>query len=223
MSSLLAGKGDILVCFALPTEARPLRKYAATRRDICVLCTGMGPANAQRAVERELCRVNPELVFTCGFAGGLRPGLSIGTVLFEADEDFPLRPALLDAGAHPGRFFCAERVATTVLGKRTLLESTGADAVEMESQTIRSLCTERGLPCATVRVISDTSEEDLPLDFNRFLTAERRTNYLKLLSEVVMQPEKLGELLRFHRQIQNAAEKLATVLAQVLGLSARPR
>ncbi len=223
MNAALTRTGDILVCFALSTEARPFRKYAATRRNICVLCTGMGQANAHRVVERELSRLDPELVLTCGFAGGLRPELTLGTVLFEADEDFPLRLALLDAGAHPARFSCAERVTGTVLGKRMLLESTGADAVEMESQVIRSLCAERRLPCATVRVVSDTALEDLPLDFNQFLTTERNTNYLKLLSAVVRQPEKLSALLRFHRQLQTAAEKLATVLAQVLEPRARER
>jgi hypothetical protein len=56
----------------------------------------------------------------------------MGTVVFAADEETGLEPALLAAGARAARFHCVDRVATTAEQKRALWQATGADVVDME-------------------------------------------------------------------------------------------
>lgn len=209
-----------LITFAVTPEAAALRRQLGPRAGLRLLLTGMGPANARRALADALAERQPGRVITSGFAGGLNPGLTPGTVVFEADPIVELQPALLAANALPGRFHCVQRVASTAREKRSLWQATGADAVEMESAVIRRLCSERGIPCATVRVISDAADEDLPLDFNRFLTDDLRLNYARLAVALARSPGKIRRLLRFQRRAKAAAERLAAVLLAVLPVEA---
>jgi adenosylhomocysteine nucleosidase len=212
-------KGEVrkvLVCFAVREEAEAFQQLVADRSDVKVILVGMGNRNAERAIRAALTEERARLVLTCGFAGGLRSDLAMGTVVFSADPETGLEPALLVAGAKPARFHCAERVVATAEEKRALRDSTGADAAEMESQTIRAVCREQKIPCATVRVILDTAQEDLPLDFNQLMTPRQKISYRKLALALARSPGKVGALLRLQKQAQAAAGKLAAVLVRIL-------
>ena len=250
---------NTLICFALKEEAAPFRKIADGLRrghHVSILLTGIGRQNAENSVreflaggasvpasrehastgQARLARTlaPPDLVLTCGFAGGLNQDLKLGDVVFEC---FPgssrgdeaqskignqLEPPyvgcwekLVAAGAKSAKFFCADRIATTVAEKKKLRDETGADAVEMESAAIHIVCAERGIPCATVRVISDTANEDLPLDFNALSKPDKSLDFSKLFLTVAKSPGKISALMELQIKSKFAAEKLAEVLAKL--------
>jgi adenosylhomocysteine nucleosidase len=207
----LPGLDRVLFCFAVEQEAKFFYQPGME-----ILITGIGRENAERSLHARLKQDPFQLVLSCGFAGGLNPYLSTGTVVFATDEDAGLTPLLLDAGACPVKFHCVDRVAITVDEKRKLWETTGADAVEMESQIIRAICKAHGIPSATIRVISDAANENLPLDFNALMTSEQRLNYPKLILALLTSPTKIPALLRLQRQTQLAARNLAEVLSKVI-------
>jgi adenosylhomocysteine nucleosidase len=205
-----------LVCFAVKEEATPFRRTARGQPDIEVVLTGMGARNAEKAIRAALTTGRPSLVLSAGFAGGLRPGLSSGSVVFSAEGQPELEKSLRGAGAKAAKFHFVARVATNASQKRELREQTGADAVEMESQVIRSICQEQGIPSATVRVILDTANDDLPLDFNELMTDDQELDGRKLARAVLKSPGKISGLLRLQKQSASAARRLAGVLEQVL-------
>jgi uridine phosphorylase len=251
---------SLFLTFAVKEESRPFQKLIGSRSDLRVLLTGIGQRNAEKTIRKVLAEQPPQLVITCGFAGGLNPELATGTVIFSADEDFasPINPpsapptegrqisdargefpswegsgvgsatqepatrseflvsALLSAGARPAKFHCAKRVAANAEEKRALRQSTGADAVEMESGVIRAICREHNIPSATVRVISDAANEDLPLDFNRLMDADQNLSYSKLALTLLKSPRKVGVLLKFHKVTRASAERLANVLIKII-------
>ncbi|HEY1717640.1 MAG TPA: hypothetical protein VGH42_05000 [Verrucomicrobiae bacterium] len=241
-----------LICFALKEEAAPFRKIAAGKTVITILLTGIGRQNAEKSLREFLnsCRsrgnetqikekletphvisYEPDLVLTCGFAGGLNPDLKVGEVVFEISRSRGdetqiknnLEPPyvvsyekLIAAGAKPAKIFCADRIAITIIEKKKLREQTGADAVEMESAAIQEICREQKIPCATIRVISDTANEDLPLDFNAFAKPDRNLDYGKLALAIAKSPGKIPALMKLQKQTQFAAQQLANVLAKII-------
>jgi adenosylhomocysteine nucleosidase len=205
----------VLFCFAVEQEAKFF-----SRPGMEILITGMGRENAERELHGALHKEGYQLIISGGFAGGLNPYLKTGTVVFSTDEDAGLSPALLAAGACPVRFHSSDRVATTVADKRLLWEQTGADAVEMESAIIRAIAKAHGIPSATIRVISDAANENLPLDFNALMTAEGGMNYGKLILALLRSPQTIPALLRLQRQTQFAAKNLAEVLSRVVSYTA---
>lgn len=213
-SNLPKEQSDLLICFAVKEEAKFFKPHADC--DYEVLITGMGRKNASEAIRAALPIVQPSLVLTCGFAGGLNPKYPLGTVLFEEDYGTGLGTELTERGCITGSFYCAKRVAVTAQEKYDLWTSTGADAVEMESSVIRTICKEFKIPSATVRVILDDAHLDLPLDFNALMTSEDKINYGKLAWAVMTSPHKIPALVDFQRQTILASQKLASVLHEVL-------
>ncbi len=219
---------SVLICFALKEEAAPFHKIAAGRPGVFTVIVGIGRQNAEKSVRRFLASCSPELVLTCGFAGGLNPDLKLGDVVFEIGNrqsaiGNPLEPPdvgcyekLVAAGAKPAKIFCADRIATTVAEKKKLRAETGADAVEMESAAIHAVCRERGIPCVTVRVISDTADEDLPLDFNALAKPDKSLDFGRLAWAIAKSPGKIGALLALQKKTKFAAEQLAAVLSKIL-------
>jgi nucleoside phosphorylase len=223
-----------LVCFALKEEAGAFQRVMAGKPDVSILITGIGQANARLAMDAGLKISSPQFVFSCGFAGGLNPDLKAGDVVFEispgrrrGDESqnetksetpyLVSREQWVAAGAKPAKFFCGSKIVTTAAEKQELRRTTGADAVEMESGVIQEICRQRGIPCATVRAISDAANEDLPLDFNTLSNPDASLNYAKLAIAVAKSPGKIPALLRLQKNCRFAAGQLAAVLGQVIG------
>lgn len=204
-----------LVCFALKEEATAFRKRIGSREDITTLITGIGRENAERSLREFLKQTTPRRIFTCGFAGGLNPELKPSDVIFSTD-DAALAQELANSGGKAVNFICVTRIATTAGEKAELRRVSGADAVEMESEAIRTICHERGITCATVRVISDAAGEDLPLDFNRLAKADLNLDYGKLALAITKSPGKIPALMKFQKQTRLAAEALAGVLVKVV-------
>lgn len=205
-----------LVCFAMKEEAKVFQKKNKGKAHVKTIVTGIGQRNAERSIREVLQRDKPTLVITCGFAGGLRPGLKLGDVFFSGDGGPDLEGKLRSARVLSGHFHCDKKIAVTSEEKLALWKKTGADAVEMESGFICAICREQGIPAATLRVILDTAEEDLPMDFNELTNEYQEMDYWKLARALVRSPGKIGGLMRLQKRSQIAAEKLADVLLQII-------
>jgi adenosylhomocysteine nucleosidase len=210
------GANQVVACFAVREEARFFKPSPEWRTVVTVAITGIGRQNASQAVAKLVGSTSPALVLSCGFAGGLNPDLKRGEIVFSADDLLNVSDQLRRVGAKPARFHCSSRVAVTAEEKRHLWRNTEADAIDMESEIIRSFCRERGIPSATIRVISDAADEDLPLDFNALLTPANKLSYLKLATQLVRSPAKIARLIKLRKDTNQAALQLGYCLRSLL-------
>ncbi len=111
-------------------------------------------------------------------------------------------------------FYTADRVIFRAEEKKNL--GAVADAVEMESGEILFEAAAFGARVVAVRAISDTSGEDLPIDFNKVATEEGDVSIRKILGEVVGSPRSVPSLIRFGQQSKRAAESLAEFLERFI-------
>jgi hypothetical protein len=86
----------------------------------------------------------------------------------------------------------------------------------MESAVVEGVCRESGIECLTVRAISDTACENLPLDFNALMTPEQKLSPAKLALAILKAPQKIPVLVRLGKNSAFAAKQLADVLAALI-------
>jgi nucleoside phosphorylase len=211
-------------------DSQGLKRWKSVIGDseIFVALTGIGDGGARLISMRTAYSDRYfDVCLSCGLAGALRPEYRLNDVVvakllksdvlhadlgrnwLETDKQlFELAVAL---GAKPtGAFYTAEKVLTTAEQKSHL--ATEADVVEMESFDVVKEGNAWGARCAAIRAISDRSDEDLPIDFNRTISSDNLVSIPRVLAELAKNPSTLGPLIRFGKQSRDAAETLARFL-----------
>jgi adenosylhomocysteine nucleosidase len=209
--------------------------------EVCVVLTGAGANHAGRAASNVLGGESGDLSFcvSAGLAGALRPGYKIAQVLVAravrseaADAEVltsqircsdPLVAFATEYGATAvDRFYTASRVVGRVEEKRHLGEA--SDAVEMESFEILKQARAFGVPAIAIRAISDTADEELPLDMNRIFSDEGEVSIPGVVAEVARHPQSIPGLVRLGQRSKQASEALAQFLDRyMVGVVERTR
>ncbi|MDB5334003.1 MAG: nucleoside phosphorylase, partial [Phycisphaerales bacterium] len=114
---------------------------------------GIGASNFASA----MLGADSAVFIMAGLAGGLDPSLRVGDVVI---DDCPTG-LLPDVAHRRGGIHTAEHLIATTTEKAALFAQTGALAVDMETQIIRALARQEGIPFVAVRAISDAFDEAL--------------------------------------------------------------
>jgi adenosylhomocysteine nucleosidase len=236
----------ILVTFALDNEFahwRRLRTFVRVagmlypafdtrigEAQLRVALTGAGAVPARRVTSQAMSFEPAACVFS-GLAGALKPPFHRGQILaaarvFEELEnrfhqaDADLLKAAEAAGATcVGVFVTTSGVVLTAAEKRRLGRL--GDAVDMESWWNMKEAASRCVPAVAIRAISDSADEDMPLDFNRIFDARGNVQVARVIGSLARAPHRLPALLRLGYQSQRAARALARFLdAYVQALAA---
>ena len=194
-----------------------------------VVLTGIGPRQAALKVSEIVWESNEpvRICISTGLAGSLRPEYRLADVLaarrvYSGAAQGPREsrviecdPSLValagECGARiAGRFHTADRVISAASEKQRL--GAEADAVDMESFEVLKESMAYGARSVVIRAISDTAQEDLPLDMDRILTGDGRVSRSRVLGQLARRPWALPGLLRLGARSKRAAEGLASFL-----------
>ena len=171
-----------------------------------LVSNGPGPAMVNQALKT---KPDVETLLSIGFCGALDPALQIGDIVVSGEV-----PKGVGALFTRGDVLSLDRVAVTAEEKRKLRDSSGAAVVEMESAAVAQKAREWGIPFRCVRVVSDTAEQDMPLDFNRYRDADGRFQRGRIAAAALARPfTALPGLVRLDRNCRHAAEQLGEFLA----------
>ena len=96
-------------------------------------------------------------------------------------------------------------IVCAAMEKRVLAQQFRAGALDMESAGIAEMAQERNIPFFVVRTVSDLVNENLPNDFNLFLSI---STWAKGFWRFISRPKLWFELLRLRQQTQIASREL---------------
>ena len=206
----------------------PILETTIGSTKVSVLLTGIGREQCEATLNSNEDSVfsngMPNLVISSGLAGALKDSLSpldlfvpkkVRTLRNDANVDSDPEPyeQAVSLGAKPvENLITMERLVST--GEEKTRIAFHGEAVDMESAFVMSHFAAAGVPVVTIRAISDGANEDLPIDFDRCLTRQGAIKPMRLVNQIVRRPGSLPNLVRFGRQSNQAAKRLAEFLDQ---------
>jgi nucleoside phosphorylase len=227
----------IAVTFALPAESsdfiRHLRDQSRTERSgirtirgtiddraVEVLHTGVGETVCRQRVAEFLQNQQFDLLISSGFAGALNDKLQIGDLLLAKN----FSTVELTEGSSFSRLPIHK---TDLLTVRALIDSndernkiartSGAAAVDMETEFIARACAEHGIPLLPLRVITDTPREPFPAPPNVLFDVEQQQTRVTALAKFFLShPNRLPRLVRFATGIARARKILTNALVAIV-------
>lgn len=213
------------VAFPIELEHRYFKESFYKARigsaDVTVYLTGIGWAMPQYGL-RKLLADKPDACVSSGLAGGLKPSLKKGDIVGARFVASLYGEGRIGANSKLLKIAegCGAKVVETcttsrqILGQAQFKRAMGefSDIVEMESFKIMAIATGPQIPAVTIRAISDTVDEDLPLDFSRILDQSGRVLKRQLALQLARYPHQISALIRFGKESQRAAKRLADFL-----------
>jgi adenosylhomocysteine nucleosidase len=227
----------IAVTFALPAESSAFLRHLSNKsrsdrvgirtirgkiddRTIEVLHTGVGEKACRQRMASFLQDRQFDCLISAGFAGALNDKLRAGDLLLaENFSSVELNETRLDLGrlpVHRANLLTVSSIIDSIEERQKIAQTTGAAAIDMETEFIARACAEHGIPLLSLRVVSDTPREPLPGPSKILFDVERqRTDAMKLSLHLLRHPTAVPQLIAFAKRIARAREKLTKALVAV--------
>jgi len=158
-------------------------------------------------------------VISIGLAGALSPHLKVGDVViadeiltgaesWQCHETWRVRLLSRMPHAHQGQFFGSDIIIENPETKIGLHDTTGALAVDMESQVAARFAKARNLPLAGLRVISDDASHVLPPAALVAMKPDGGIALGRVLVSLLKKPAQVPALIRTARASNKAFAEL---------------
>jgi len=213
------------------------REGLIAERRVVWCVSGAGSQAATLATQLLIDGHRPRLIASAGFAGGLCPSISRGSVVYptrvlrvtagmtvaetlpladiQPEAVFPSPVTVLDP-LRTTSLVSVDHVVYTAAEKIELFNSTGALVVDMESFSVASRSHAAGVRCASVRVVSDAAGQELPPEIGRLVqpqSAMRRAG--AALAAIGRRPRAAADMWRLWEHAVIDGKTLADALERL--------
>lgn len=176
-------------------------------------------ADSQRAKyeAKKLVRQGAVALASIGLCGALDPALETGDVVRPHWVHGP--PLVKRRTIEPGEgilLYGCNEVIPSIARKAELFAETGAVAIDMESHRVAKVAARAKLPFLCLRVVADTSNENLPLGASSLLDESGRVRPARLLHLLAT------ETLETIAMMRSGAKGLRSLRTAAAKLSAEP-
>jgi nucleoside phosphorylase len=232
----------IAITFALPAESSAfIRLLKGVRRDgallwgnierrtpnvehrtlhLCILHTGVGTTKCAERLENFLHTKKPDLLIASGFCGGTNDELKPGDLVIVENASNPellLKAREILPGAMVGKIHSADCIIDPAADRYAIGRERDAIVVDMETETIGRICTEKSIPLLALQAVSDSPGAPFPAPPDVIFDIEKqRTDFSLLFRYIARNPSASLDLARFSKQIATVKTKLADALVLVL-------
>jgi nucleoside phosphorylase len=197
---------------------------------VVLAATGDGEQAARAGISRLLAHHEVDALIVVGVAGGLDPDLEVGAVVVarvvhngtgpvgEPDQQW-LRLALEREGTVEGTVVSSSGIVVDPETKSRLwleLDAGEPAVVDLESATYAREAVTRSIPYLVLRAVSDSADETLPLDFNRFRGPDGRIDRHRVLRHALLHPGLLPRLLALRERVRACSQRLADAVEGLL-------
>lgn len=197
-------------------------------RSIVIAESGVGRQNAAQTTDDLIAIHQPSCVISTGFATGLRDELKYGHILMTnsvADctgNQHPIHlamdPAAIQSikGLHVDRLLTVDEMRQTPQDKRMLGEQYAAAACDMETFAVAEICQNQSVSFLSVRVISDTVDDQLPFEIETLKDQKSLASKLGATAGAIFnRPTAVKDLWKLKEDALKASDRLARFLVSV--------
>jgi adenosylhomocysteine nucleosidase len=229
----------IVIMFALPAESSALISRLRKKnhalcdgekiiqgkidsRSVAIFHTGAGPKSCASKIDNLLRNERPDFLLSSGFAGSAREDLQVGDLILAENFSDPellskAREVLEARNPRRIKLFSSTSIIDSMAERNEIARAHGADAVDMETETIARACAAHRIRMLSLRVISDSAREPFPAPPNLLFDIERqRTDFARLGLYLMIHPLRIGRFLNFARRVTRAREALTRAIIEFL-------
>ena len=237
---------DVAVVFALSVESGGLvdllqdrvttRCHSHTEhrgqlngRHVLVIESGLGQDAANAATADVIRLYQPNWVISAGFAGALQGELRRGHMLM-AEEVVDVAGRKLSIGLtvdrasieaspalHAGRLLTVDQIIRTRAQKEQLGEEHAALACDMETLAVALACQRAGAKFMSVRIISDSLDDELPKEVESMLSQDSLVGKLGAATAAIFRrPSSVKDMWKLKEDALKATDRLARFLTGVI-------
>ena len=210
----------ISTVFALEFESAAWRadRYRRLRVGVWTLgVAGRGSADILRGL---IAQHRPELVISAGFSGALQTDLDQGAIVIGENYSEPRLVRAVQT-SHPefhiGPVLTAAGIIETSSEKWHLGMTTGALAGDLETEHLHQVCRDADIPMLSVRSISDTMSQSLPVPGSVLINPESgKSDPQAIMLHLFRNPTKIAPFIKLVRDAKSTQLALANALDSIL-------